>query len=204
VHFVALVAEHWPQAPVDWQAGVAPPQSVSPAHARHRWVVVLQTGVVPPHSAFVLQLAHKPTATLQTGIIPEHFVLLVAEQTPHAPVGWQAGVAPPPQSVSPVQARQVWVVVLQTGVVPPHSALETHGTHVPLVVLQTGVAAVHFVALALEHWPQAPPGWQAGVAPPQSVSPAQAWQVWNAGSQTGVAPEQSLLTRQVTQVPVVV
>jgi hypothetical protein len=198
---VAFVAEHWLQAPVDWQAGVAPEQSASPAHARHRCVVVLQTGVAPPHSAFVLQLAHKPTATLQTGIAPEHFVLFVAEQTPQAPLGWQAGVAPPPQSVSPVQARQVWVVVLQTGVVPPHTAFETQGTHVPLAVLQTGVAAVHFVALPLEHWPQAPPGWQAGKEPPQSLSLAQAWHVWRMGSQTGVAPAQSLLTRQVTQVP---
>ena len=94
--------------------------------------------------------------------------------------------------------------MLQTGVVPPHSALVTHGTHVPPDVLQTGVPPVHFVALVAEHCPQVPPGSQAGVAPPQSPSVAQAWQVCRMRSQTGVAPEQSLLARQVTQVPLVV
>jgi hypothetical protein len=51
-HCDVFVAEHWPHAPDDWQAGVAPPQSVSPAHARQVCVVVLQIGVVPPHCAF--------------------------------------------------------------------------------------------------------------------------------------------------------
>ena len=88
-----LPAEHCPQAPEGWQAGVAPPQSLSAAQARQRCVAVLQTGVVPPHWAFVLQLAHTPSATLQTGVVPEHFVTLVAEQMPQAPEGWQAGVA---------------------------------------------------------------------------------------------------------------
>ena len=49
---LALVAEHWPHAPDDSQAGVAPPHSPSAAHARQTWVAVLQTGVVPPHWAF--------------------------------------------------------------------------------------------------------------------------------------------------------
>jgi hypothetical protein len=31
------------------------------------------------------------------------------------------------------QARQVWVVVLQTGVVPPHWAFEVQGTQTPVV-----------------------------------------------------------------------
>ena len=31
---LAFVAEHWPQAPDDWQAGVEPPHSPSPAQAR--------------------------------------------------------------------------------------------------------------------------------------------------------------------------
>jgi uncharacterized protein (DUF2237 family) len=50
-----LVAEHWPQAPDGWQAGVAPPHSLSPAHARQLCVVVLHTGVAPPHCAFDVQ-----------------------------------------------------------------------------------------------------------------------------------------------------
>ena len=57
----------------------------------------------------------------------------MAEHCPHAPDDapdvWQAGVAPP-HSPSPAQARQAWVVVLQTGVVPLHCAFDTHGTHV--------------------------------------------------------------------------
>jgi hypothetical protein len=50
---------------------------------------------------------------------------------------------------------------------------------------------------------QAPPGWQAGVMPPHSLSPAQARQAWNAGSQIGAWPEQSASARQPTQVPAV-
>ena len=49
---MVLVAEHWAQAPLAWQAGVAPGHSASPAQARQVCVAVLQTGVVPPHWAF--------------------------------------------------------------------------------------------------------------------------------------------------------
>ena len=49
---LALVAEHWPQAPVDSHAGVAPPHSPSLAHAWQAWAVGLHTGAVPPHCAF--------------------------------------------------------------------------------------------------------------------------------------------------------
>jgi hypothetical protein len=62
VHAVELVAEHWPQAPDDSQAGVAPPHSPSPAHWRHMCVVVLQTGVVPLHCAFDVQGTQVPVA----------------------------------------------------------------------------------------------------------------------------------------------
>ena len=58
---------------------------------------------------------------------------LVAEHWPQAPDASQAGVAPP-HSPSAAQARQTWVVVLQTGVVVPHCAFEVHGTQVPVVV----------------------------------------------------------------------
>jgi hypothetical protein len=203
LHWAVLPAEHWPHAPVGWQAGVAPPHSPSPAQARHVCAAVLHTGVVPPHWAFVLQLTHVPVATLHAGIAVEHCDRFVAEQTPQAPPGWQAGVAPL-QSVSPPHARQVCVAVLHTGVVPPHWAFDVHGTQAPAATLHTGVAPVHLVPFPAEHWPQAPPGWQAGVAAPHSLSPVQARQVWNAGSQTGVAPEQSASARHLTQVPVVV
>jgi hypothetical protein len=87
VHFVALEAEHWPQAPLAWQAGVAPPQSASPAQARQVCAATLHTGVVPPHWAFEVQFTHVPVATLQAGMTPVHFVVFVAEQTPQAPPG---------------------------------------------------------------------------------------------------------------------
>jgi hypothetical protein len=54
------VAEHWPHAPLAWQAGVAPPHSPSPAQARHAWVAVLQTGVVPEQVALETQGTQVP------------------------------------------------------------------------------------------------------------------------------------------------
>ena len=194
-----LVAEHWAQAPVDWQAGVAPPQSLSAAQARQAWVVVLQTGVVPPHWAFEVHGTQVPLGVKQTGVAPEQAVALVAEHWAQAPVDWQAGVAPP-HSPSPAQARQVWVVVLQTGVAPPHWAFEVQGTHVPVLVKHTGVPPEQAVALVAEHWPQAPVDWQAGVAPPHSLSPPQARQAWVVVLQTGVVPPHWAFEMQGTQV----
>jgi hypothetical protein len=108
------------------------PHSPSLAHARHMLIATLHTGRTPPHSAFDMQLTHVPLATLQAGVAPVHNVLLVAEQTPHAPLGWQAGAAALPQSPSPAHARQVCVVPSQTGVAPPHCAFVTHGTQLPV------------------------------------------------------------------------
>ena len=86
--------------------------------------------------------------------------------------------------------------------VPEQSAFARQVTHVPAVVKQRGVAPVQRSELPAEHWPQAPPGWQPGVAPPHSLSPLQARQLCDAGSQTGVAPPHSALTTHGTQVPV--
>jgi hypothetical protein len=63
------------------------------------------------------------------------------------------------------------------------------------------VAPVHWLAFVAEHWPQAPVGWQAGVAPPQSVSAAQARHACNAGSQTGFVAVHAVLSRHSTQTP---
>jgi hypothetical protein len=87
VQAVTLPSEHWPQAPEGSQAGVAPPHSRSPAQARQACVVVLQTGVMPPHWAFDVQGTQVPAETRQAGVLPEHLLVLVAEQTPHAPDG---------------------------------------------------------------------------------------------------------------------
>jgi hypothetical protein len=172
-HFVVFVAEHCPHAPDDWQAGVAPPHSPSPAQARQVCVTVLHTGVVPPHCALDVHGTQVALAVSQTGVAPVHLVAFVAEQAPHEPLGWQAGVAPP-QSASLAQARHVRVVRLHTGVVPPQYAFEVQGTQSPLAVKQAGLAPVQAVAFVAEHSVHDPFGWQAGVAPPHSPSPAQA------------------------------
>ena len=164
---------------------------------------MLHTGVVPPHCAFDTHGTHVPLAVKQAGVAPEHAVAFVAEHWPHAPDGWQAGVAPP-HSLSPPHARQVCVLRLQIGVAPEQSALAMQRTQVPEPTSHTGVAPVHAAALPAEHWPQRPLGWQAGVAPPHSLSPPHARQVRNAGSQIGVAPPQSALTRQPTHAFVLV
>ena len=130
-HCAVLLAEHWPQAPELWQAGVEPPHSPSPAQARQVCVATLQTGLVPPHSALVMQLTQVPLGTSQAGMLPVQRILLVAEQIPQAPDGWQAGVAPVPQSPSPPQPRQVCVLPSQTGVVPEQSALARQWTQDP-------------------------------------------------------------------------
>jgi hypothetical protein len=125
-----LVAEHCPHAPDGWHAGVVPLHSPSPAHARQVCAATLQTGVTPPHSVFELQLTQVPVVTLHAGIETEQRVVLVAEQTPQAPLGSQAGVAPL-QSTSPPQARQVCVAALHTGVMPLHCTFDVHETQVP-------------------------------------------------------------------------
>jgi hypothetical protein len=198
VHWDLFEVEHCPQAPDVWQAGVVPPHSVSPPHARQVCVAVLQTGLVPPHSALLMQLTQVPVGTSQAGVDPVHLLVLVAEQMPQAPDAWQAGAAPL-QSPSPPQPRQVWVPPSQTGVVPLQSALARQRTHLPAETLQSGVPPVHWVLLIAEHWPQAPEDSQAGAAPPHSLSPEQARQLWKAKSQTGVVPEQSASARQRTQ-----
>jgi len=102
--------------------------------------------------------------------------LFVAEHSPHAPDVWQAGVAPP-HSPSPAQARQAWAVRSQTGVAPEHCAFEVQGTQTPRTSSHEGVAPVQRDVFVVEHWPHAPEDWQAGVAPPQSPSAAQARQL---------------------------
>jgi hypothetical protein len=200
VQEVEFEAEHWPQAPLGWQAGVMPPHSPSPPQPRHAWKAGSQTGFVPLQSALARQDTQLPADTLHSGVAPVQAVALDAEHWPQAPVGWQAGVEPP-HSLSPAQARQTCAATLQTGVVPPHSAFELQLTHVPVATLQAGIVPVHFVLFVAEHTPQAPEGWQAGVAPPQSPSPPQPRQVCEAPSQIGVVPQHCAVDVQGTHVP---
>ena len=78
-HLLALVAEHCPQAPDAWQAGVAPLHSLSPPQARQTCVDVLHTGVVPLHWALEVQGTHVPVPVSQAGVAPVHLLALVAE-----------------------------------------------------------------------------------------------------------------------------
>ena len=79
VHFAVFVAEHAPHAPVGSHAGVVPPHSTSPAHARQVCVAALHTGFVPVQSAFATQATQLPEAALQTGVVPPHLATFVAE-----------------------------------------------------------------------------------------------------------------------------
>ena len=195
-----LVAEQAPQVPFGWQAGVDPPQSPSRVQPRQVFVVVSQIGLVPPHCEALVQETQVPVAPSQPATGPLHFPVLVEEQTPQTPLGWQAGVDPP-QSTSDAQPRQACVAGSHTGVDPLHPALVRQPTQVPLVASQRLVDPMQRRALLAEQALQAPFGWQAGVAPPQSASDAQPRQVRLVRSQTGVTPPQPVLSIQATHVP---
>jgi hypothetical protein len=62
VHSVAFVAEHWPHAPLDSQAGAALGHWPSLVQAWHACVPVLQIGVVPPQLAFDVHGTQEPAA----------------------------------------------------------------------------------------------------------------------------------------------
>ena len=101
---------------------------------------------------------HVPDAASHVETLPVHRVVFVVEHTPHAPLGWQAGVAPP-HSASAVQAWHVCVpAVSQTGLAPEHCALAKHPTQVARGASQTDVAPTQREAFVPEHWPHAPPG----------------------------------------------
>ena len=158
-------------------------------------------GVVPEHCAADRHPTQEPVTLLHAGVGPTHAVTFVAEQAPHAPLGWQAGVALP-QSASELHARQVCVATLQAGVMPAQVALETQATQVAVAGSQAGVMPVQRVTFVVEQRPHEPLAWQAGVAPPQSESAPQARQVCVPPSHVGFAPPQSALMTHWTQVAV--
>jgi hypothetical protein len=125
---------------------------------------VSHTGATPLHSALVTQVTQVPVFGLHTGVVPPHIPTLVGEQTPQAPLGWQAGVLPP-QSASLAQPRHAPSLGSQTGVAPAHWALVVH-EQVPVLVLHIGLGPAQREVLVAEQTPQAPLGWQAGIPPP--------------------------------------
>jgi hypothetical protein len=136
---------------------VAPPHWASLAQPWHVFVCVSQTGFAPPHWALVLHVVQIPAATSQLALGPVQALLFVAEHTPQAPEGWQAGPEIDPlQSVSPAQPRQAWVVPSQKGVAPPHWAFDVQPTQVPVAALQAGVVPPQRPGFVAEHWPHAP------------------------------------------------
>ncbi len=173
-------------------------------HARQVLVAASQIGFVPPHWAAAMQPVQVPEGASQVDAAPAHAVAFVAEQTPHAPEGWQAGVEPE-QSASLVQPRHACVVASHFGVVPLHAASAKQPTQVEVVASQIDVVPTQRVAFVAEHWPHAPEGSHAGVeAVVQSVSAAQARHTCVVVLHVGVVPEQSVLPRHATQLPVVV
>ncbi|HVR64309.1 MAG TPA: hypothetical protein VMU50_20555, partial [Polyangia bacterium] len=84
-----------------------------------------------------------------SGVAPAQALWFVAEQTPHAPLAWQAGVAPP-QSPSPPQPRQTFMDRLHTGRVPPQVVPSTQATQVPDITSHTGAPAPQAMLLPAE------------------------------------------------------
>jgi hypothetical protein len=166
---LAFVAEQAPHEPSGWHAGLAPPHWPSFAHAPQVCVPGSQAGLVAPHWAAVAHVSQMPSAVSQVEVGPVQAVLFVAEQTPHAPVGWQAGV-PLGHWASLVHATQACVPRSHTGVLPWHWASLVHATHAPVAASHVDFTPPQRSAFVAEHWPQAPEGWQAGVAGPHCAS----------------------------------
>jgi len=203
VHAELAPAAHWTHAPVVEQTGSDAGQSGEAAQARQVWAVVSQIGFVPLQSAFDAQPTHAPLPTSQSEAAPLHEVLLVAEQAPHAPEGWHAGAAPP-HSPSIAQPRQLCAVASQTGLSAGQSASFAQAMQSPTVASQIGIAPVQEEVLTAEHWPHAPLGSQAGVAPPHWVSFVQAVHAWAVVSQTGFVAPHWVFVAHVLQIPSVV
>jgi hypothetical protein len=158
-HCVELAAEHCPQAPETWHAGVE-----EDGQAR-----------VAPEPLSPLHPAQVALAGSQKGEAPEHCVELVAEHCPQAPEPKHAGlegegqarVAPEP--LSPLHAAHVAVVVSQSGAGPVHCVLfvAEHCPHAP-EPWQAGLVELGHARVALE-----------------PLSPLQATQPFTEVSQTG-------------------
>ena len=208
VHWVTFVAEHWPQAPDDSQAGVAPPQLASLAHFWQTWVGP-HTGVVPPQSPAVKQPTHALTLVSHRGVVPLQFVSLAqVTQAPKFVLATLSQTRPPEHSALSAQARQAWLVTSQTGFVPLQSVLSKQPRQTLSVVSHFGVVPPQFAfELQATHCPAlAPVSAQAGVVPEHSLSAAHPRQVRVVVSQAGVmtVPAQSLLERQTTHALIVV
>jgi hypothetical protein len=127
---------------------------------------------------FCRQPTQVPFALSQSGAAPAHCEVFVGEHWPQVPSLWQAG-APgwPLQSPSVAHATQT-PLVAQVGVRAGQLPFWRQPTQIPSAVSQNSDEP-HWTVLLDEHWPQWPPGWQAGVpmCPAQPPSLLQATQV---------------------------
>jgi len=188
------------QAPVDRQTGNLGSQSALVRQMRQVCAARSQIGRVPEQSVLATHSTQVLDVASQTFWAAAQAPGLPAAHATQAPA-LQTGVAAP-HSASTAQARHACVAPSQTGVPPPQSATATHETQTPSFVSQSAVAPVHAVALVAEHAPQAPDGWQAASAAPQSPSPTHPRQTCVVASHTGdVAVPHCALARHATQTP---
>jgi hypothetical protein len=134
---------HCPHAPHTSQAGVAPLQSASEAHALQTPPV--HTGVSPPQSAPVRHCTQLFVVLAQRGVTAGHWLSRVqTTQSPElGPVVAHSGLAPL-QSLA-VQARHARLVASQIGVAPEQSVFARQPTQLFVGTSQTGVVPVHAV-----------------------------------------------------------
>jgi hypothetical protein len=166
-HWLALVAEHWAQAPPARQAGALALfalHAASPVHAMHLFAVLSQIGVVPEHCESSVHCTHTLPVE-QTGVPPVHWLPLVAEHCAHVPPKRQAGAIElfALQAASPVHAVHLFAVLSQIGVAPEHCESLVHCTQT-FEGEQAGRPASPAQSLSTPHSAQAPLARQAGVA----------------------------------------
>jgi hypothetical protein len=188
------------------QNGLVAGQSLLPEHSAQD-PVPLQKGLVASramHSVPVLQARHRPVAWLQNGKLPEQSLSVAhCEQAPlRAPVMVQIGSENVPwHSVLPLQARQMWFVLSQKGVVPVHSLLVWHDLH--WLVTVSHCPPTHW--LPAVHCTQRPlVVLQMGGAPVLAAhcgSPVQATQALFTHTGLPGSRVQSVESRQATQAP---
>lgn len=157
VQAAVLPAAHSPHAPLGRQTAVAPEQSAEAVQGRQVRVVPSQVGARPSQSADDTQPTQTPAATSHRDIEPPQAVRLLAEHSPQTPVDIQAGVAPP-QSPSPLQARQMRVPLSQIGVPPPQSAADRQPTQTLAMPSQSGRTPLQAAVFPAVHCTQAPLG----------------------------------------------
>ena len=191
--------------PETWRV-VAP---AAPVSVPELWPTMLTWG---PDRVHVMVPETEPRTTSNrlpdgtaVGSVPPVVTTIVSASEAQRPSWWfmHTPGPMPVHSLSAVHARQVFVVVLQTGVVPEHVVLSVHCIQAP-VVEHAGAEAL-FAA----HWVEAVQAVQVsvvvaqiGVAPEHVELVVHPTHLFVVVSQTSVAPEHVVLSVHCTQAPV--